>query len=120
MIEKSGEPSDLVVDCINAETVDHEGIDFVEVTAWVRAEGFIGWTAFRFDSPYLGMHSEPFEVGPEWKRMKARYEVGDIPGSSRVGVTAIGRQGRIYVDDVRVVTGKMTDARGTDPWDTGR
>ncbi|MBI2931301.1 MAG: FHA domain-containing protein [Planctomycetes bacterium] len=110
VIEKSSEADDLAVECRSADDFSLGEARRVKFSAWTKCDGFGGlvmlkvvWIRNARGPVLLEEVSPPVEKPTEWTRIDKTFEAPAGAEAFYVAVCAIGRAGRILVDDARVV-----------------
>ncbi len=108
-LEKAGGPSDLVVEIASNDAFELQKSSQVEIGAWVKAESYTGLVALRITwlskvggAVILEEISEPSPRGAEWQSVQKTFAAPAGAGAFVPGFLAVGRGGRIYIDDVKV------------------
>jgi hypothetical protein len=109
-LDKAGSGGDLAVEAAYAEQLPLGGGGQVRAEAWTRADGFGGRVAWKIDwlrgvngSIVAEEYSDPPIVGAAgWTKMGATFTPPAGAAAFRVALSAVGRAGRIYFDDVVV------------------
>lgn len=108
-LEKSGSPSDLVVEIASQQAHDLQKAGQAEVSGWVKAENFTGlfglkvtWLTRVGGAVLHEDYSEPAARTADWGLVSKTFPAPAGAGAFIPGFCAVGRSGRIYVDQVRV------------------
>jgi len=118
-MEKSGDATDFTVECVATQGISVQPGDELEVSAWVRAEGFQGFVSLRAEwlaraqgEAVLARETGPLREGKSsWERIEHRFAVPQGATAFRLGLAAIGREGRVLWDGARVVSRKGGEPR---------
>ncbi len=125
VLTKSRSPEQSIVSAMLSGKVKAQS-DGYRFSAWVKWGTFTGRVALkvswvRNDGVLFETCSEPVEKSSEWVELSDTFSRPSGAQAFRVGVTAIGRGGRLYIDDLRLVAGgegtsaKPVSVNGT--WD---
>jgi hypothetical protein len=109
LLEKSGDPASLVEDIMLDEAFGLGTSRRVSLSAWAKGDGFNGrvalkvvWRTVTKGAIVLEERSVAVSKPDGWTELKHDFSAPPGAGAFEVGVSAISRTGRLFVDDVRL------------------
>ena len=110
VVEKAGGAADLVAECAFIDDLTLRRGEFVNASAWTQFDTFNGWAALKVEwlksakgAVISEEYSDPVKAS-SWTEIRSAFQPPAGAGAFRFSLAVLGRNGRVFFDDVSVKT----------------